>query len=98
MSHLDTLKEYKRLVESGIPEAHAYATIEASFNILNVNTEGLARISDIQELKAAGAKDIQELRGEIGLLAKDFLYLKLMVGGMFALGALPIIKQFLKIQ
>ena len=78
MSRINTLKEYIKLKQSGVPEEQAIAQVETMFEMLDMNTEGLATKADI-----------------LGL-SKDIFYMKLMLGGMFAVGALPIIQQYLK--
>lgn len=88
MSRIDTLKEFIKLKESGIPEQQAIAQVEAMFKMMDLNTEGLATKDDISNL-------MHETKREILGLAKDIFYMKLMLGGIFAIGALPIIKDYL---
>ena len=112
MSDLDTLKEYQRLIATGIPEKEAYAHIETSVNILKVRMQDVATKQDLKDLQIATKQDMKdlqiatqqdmkdfksEIRSDFAVLAKDFFYIKLMIGGMFALGALQMIQHALKV-
>jgi hypothetical protein len=99
MSTINTLKEFLNLRATGIPENQAIVQVEAMFDMVDFKIDGLATKEDISALALATKSDISALalatKSDISGVLKDIFYIKLMLVGIFVLGAMPIIQQYL---
>jgi hypothetical protein len=88
MSHVDTLKIFEDLVASGTPSEQARAQVKA----LDDAFDGVDAVRRA-ELELSMELLRKDFFHSVELLRKDFFGLKLMVLGMAALFAVPVIQK-----
>lgn len=88
MSHIDTLKVYEELVESGVPEQQAKAHV----HLLNASFDSVATKDDLLRMEVATKQDFIRLEKDID---SKFKYVYVLGAAIFAVSSIPIIQKVL---